>query len=791
MRDFMRTGLRAFHAFCVYLVALRVPVLVALTAFAALLTQQVADVLLAMALEPQWGGFVAAALGAVLFGVLLWYASRALTDLRWLGPISERGQEKQSRSAFWFEWWLPRALGAAPSLLLGLSFAITLAGVGAGSVMAVILLLLAGLLLFLLYERTRLPQQFPGLVRMPWIGSAVEAIAQKSQRPGSLFSPRVELLLMGLAWGCLALISVPIAAAAYGPFGGGILHLYALLLGGALLLGIWHWRDRSKRPRSYWISFAVLLLLAALLPPLLTATDALPALGVPRLLGPIALLFGGLSIVLVFASTIHYFGAQTQIPLLGIGLVLALGINLARINDNHALRVLPEAPSQPLLSLAERFDDWLDQPERRQAIAARAPGSPYPVYLVAAQGGGIYAAYHGAKSMAVLEQEIPGFHRHVFAISGVSGGSVGATVFAHTLEPSGENQAIVERVDEVFNHDHLSPVLAAMLFGDAIQRAYPVPVAGWDRALGLELSFEIANGLDLPFHASQSEPWWTQASSPFLVLNTTAVRDGRRLLISPFRFASDARFHEPRASVADNRPGTDLRFSTAAGLSARFPVITPYGFFAGSAASRQNRYVDGGYYDNSGALTAREIAEQLRARLIERGDAGRVRVLPIALANRTAFTAAIDTSAGDSAASGNQLLPSSVAALFASREARVSQTLGDFGVGCGAAASQTEDRPLCITLETRYSLNDDQQRIRTIPLGWSLSCQARAFISAQLQVVGERDEATRLACLDRQRPTLKLRPVPPAGRDEERIPNFTEIVDTIARQINGIPAASK
>lgn len=773
----LRALLDGFHALSVYLLALRVPVLVALIAVAALVTQQTADVLLAMALEPQWGAFIIAALAAVLFGVLLWYSARALTDLRWLGPISERGQAEPPRPATWFEWWVPRVLGAAPSLLLGVVFARRLGGVGAGSVMALVLLLLAGLVLLLLYERTRLLQQFPELIKVPLIGFAVEAVGQPSQRPGSLFSPRVELLLMALAWGCLALMSVPIASAAYGAFGGGILHLYVLLLIGALLLGLWHWTDQSRRPRSYWISFAVLLLLAALLPAMLTVTVGPSALALPRLLGPMALLFGGLSIVLVFASTLHYFGAQTQIPLLGIGLVLALGLNLARINDNHALRVLPDGPNQALPSLAERLDAWLDEPERREAIAARAEGSPYPVYVVSAQGGGIYAAYHAAKAMAVLEREVPGFHRHLFAISGVSGGSVGATVFAHALHRSGDNPAIVETVDQVFNQDHLSPVLAAMLFGDAIQRAYPFPVAAWDRALGLELTFETASGLALPFHRTQAAASWTQTSAPYLVLNTTVVADGRRFLIAPFHFASDARFHEPWSSEEDGHGPSELRFSTAAGLSARFPVVTPYGFFSGSEESRSNRYVDGGYYDNSGALTAREIADALRLRLQQRGDSQTVRVIPIALANRSAFTTKPGISTVDAPGRGPQLLPSSIAALFASREARVAQTLRDFGVNCGAPAADSGERPLCITLETRYRLDDDPKRIRTIPLGWSLSSQARDFISSQLRVspaAGEVDD-------------LKLRPLPPGSMDDGGIPTFAAIVRTVARQVAAPP----
>jgi hypothetical protein len=52
-----------------------------------------------------------------------------------------------------------------------------------------------------------------------------------------------------------------------------------------------------------------------------------------------------------------------------------------------------------------------------------------------------------------------------------------------------------------------------------------------------------------------------------------------------------------------------MAYSTAAGLSARFPLISPYGFFP---EQRVRRFVDGGLYDNSGAVTANEIKLSLQ-----------------------------------------------------------------------------------------------------------------------------------------------------------------------------------
>jgi hypothetical protein len=85
-----------------------------------------------------------------------------------------------------------------------------------------------------------------------------------------------------------------------------------------------------------------------------------------------------------------------------------------------------------ILPLEPAFRRWLEH--RRPAIEAyRAKDKTYPVFIVAAQGGGISAGYHAALSLARLYDECPEFARHVFAISAVSGGSLGSAVFAELL----------------------------------------------------------------------------------------------------------------------------------------------------------------------------------------------------------------------------------------------------------------------------------------------------------------------------------------------------------------------
>lgn len=783
----------ALQEFCRYLLYLRIPLLLVTICAFAFISQQVCDVLLAMALEPHWGAFATGALFAVVFGVLEWLSARALTDLRWMRPPSgtREARPRVQAMAPGVIWWYPRLLGITPLLLFAAGMGFVVGDVGSAPVMVLLLLFLAAVLLVFFVQRTRAGARVAAAITFPLLKAPFKALTLTSGRPGGLFSPRTELVLMVLAWMNLALISVPIARAAYGSFGGGVLHLYVLLLAGALLIALWRRGDQPPRPRAYWVTFAGLVVAAAMLP---LVVQALPISGVllPRLLGAIAILFLASSIFLVFGSTFFAFGVQTGIPLVSLLLVTTLVLNVFRINDNHALRILPsrsDAVPSALPTLSQRFAAWIDEPERAQLLKERPADRPFPIYVVSAQGGGVYAAYHAAKALALLDREVPQFHQHLFTISGVSGGSVGAVLYANALDSAGDNMRIVDRVDAAFEPDHLSPVLAAMLFGDMTQRAYPFRVPAWDRALGLELAFETTPGISLtgPFHASQDpadnqDPGGSAAGRPFLVLNATAVQDGRRFLFAPFRFRSDAVFHDPRPldATAATRSGEseDVRFSTAAVLSARFPLISPYGFFAGSPERVDRRYVDGGYYDNSGAVTAQEVVDDLQRAITDKGLKGQVEVIPIAIVNRSAFPSS--PSAAPPRARIRPLFGfSSIDALFASREARVDKTLNQYGIRCGFGSGA--DPSLCITLEQGYHLVDDQQP-RTIPLGWTLSCQARAAISRQLEPVAGAVASSEPPCMLEQQ-GRKMVSERVAGEPRDGIPSFAAIVARVRHQI--------
>jgi len=149
-------------------------------------------------------------------------------------------------------------------------------------------------------------------------------------------------------------------------------------------------------------------------------------------------------------------------------------------------------------------------------------------------------------------------------------------------------------------------------------------------------------GLCRAFGYAAGEEWL-----PLLMLNGTSVTTGRRIvasdLISTYASPDGANgrialysqgfdvfelmsrpcptdggacpaAHDGAADRPLVRDAADVRLSTAALLSARFPIISPAGVLRnGADAGFGDRVVDGGYFENSGLSTAVDLARALHA----------------------------------------------------------------------------------------------------------------------------------------------------------------------------------
>src|SRR5207248_5753513 len=119
-------------------------------------------------------------------------------------------------------------------------------------------------------------------------------------------------------------------------------------------------------------------------------------------------------------------GELLRLPITTIVIVLAVFFSVIGWRDNHLLRRVDAAPAWHLTSLEQAFDAWWND------VGSKSP-KPAPLVLVATAGGASRAAYWTAEVLGKLEADHPGFHKQIFAISSVSGGSLGAGVYRAML----------------------------------------------------------------------------------------------------------------------------------------------------------------------------------------------------------------------------------------------------------------------------------------------------------------------------------------------------------------------
>lgn len=466
-------------------------------------------------------------------------------------------------------------------------------------------------------------------------------------------------------WAFMALSATLLAGLWSRPAG---LALAVLWMLGAV--GLWAW-DASRDwgftdeqrldPRDESRSRAVLLVLglsllagAATLALTWTADDEVH---LARLLGSPALLLFALGSWTMFGGFV-----LTYLPLsrgwIGLATWLPPVLFVAWAgNETHFVAQRDFGPAAAVTEPARetasgRFRRWVDQVR---------PGDP--VYMVAAVGGASRAAYWTGSVLAAMEDDARRdgrpFAANLFAISSISGSSLGATAFvagvaqfpdaAACVEslpeapPLASGHCLSERLRGFLERDFLAPVVGRMLFPDLFIRFVPVPqrlAAQADRSLGLEEAwagdwrrqFGAGNGAvqwDAPIAAlyRQAERGGPPRL-PLLLLNTVRLEDGRRFMQSVVRpdWPGVTDLHDP--SFDTQR----LSLAQAVHNSARFPYVSPGALVLGVPGSASpprgkppelGRLGDGGYHEGSGAATLADLLEQLAAEKLLRARPGR------------------------------------------------------------------------------------------------------------------------------------------------------------------------
>jgi hypothetical protein len=343
--------------------------------------------------------------------------------------------------------------------------------------------------------------------------------------------------------------------------------------------------------------------------------------------------FYGLTVVIVSLSPVHapIYTGPLVIFVLGVTLISGLLVVilqyprtvlcysliwLAMGAFGKQYSAVPIQDNQKGRDISGALTAWLQ--ERADALKKyRGAERPFPLIIMSAEGGGIYAAAHSFLGYRALTDYCPQLRMHTFAAIGVSGGGIGflmeralrsgkhdhPTVWSCDIssKPLSENlPAIVG--------DLLSPVLANLLLRQPLGWLLPIQntLADGGSALVGALSYYLAQS------GGQLSATTQDAALMFV---TTNVRSGSRVVFSQIRFGNSRDVET--IPTGEFQPAGVMEPSSqtvmhAAVTSARFPFLTQ------SAVLERNSglstvLVDGGYADNTGALTASNLIASLKS----------------------------------------------------------------------------------------------------------------------------------------------------------------------------------
>lgn len=727
-----------------------------------------------------------------VMGSVVWYSARVLT------LVQIRNDPKPYNAAWleYFEVTVPRVLGVAALGLTGAAFA--------RAALALVPFVITGVLSFLIVQ---IVTKYRAGV-FGWIGAGVLGFLradatvwiqandgrrmEHQRQPDDELTKDAGIMVFGMVMSLLAAFPQrlwnrwPFIGAPLMPRGN---DLQALRIGGAAMLAItWFLyyafyhrlqllslarneayvpdvaeqarRAKYETPNALPADVKRVIAIAAVLSIILGGIGAVSTVDVPRIVGPVLVLAFGVSNAVFIGSLLVYHGLKYRLPL--ATLLIGFALLISRWNDNHPVRRVEKGIAPDTMHRAGRLDSafhaWL-------AARAKEDTGRIPVVLVAASGGGLRAAYWTAMSLATLDDKTADrrFAHHVFAISGVSGGSLGGAVYASLVRERGTHglkncadhappgrfpdTTMTACVRGFMNDDFLSPVLARMMTGDAVQQILPVPVEWFDRSRGLEDSWEAsydATTKDSTFRRGFLELYTPDtAGVPILLLNATHVQTGRRYIIAPF--VDDSAFLDSRSM--HRVIGSDVPLSTAVHNSARFAYVSPAGRIERNDGKAYGAVVDGGYFENSGLTTIGDVRRQILGVLATAGKpahsawdslATRVDLLVLYLCNNAKgckHDVVSDSSLTAERALGNEWF-SPLLTLIATRDARGSLARSDVlraQQGTGFVQLNVCDSLGLVAADSgRLKLGRD--RAVDPPLGWLLSSMARDWMDLSLGI---------------------------------------------------------
>ncbi|HVG40561.1 MAG TPA: patatin-like phospholipase family protein [Chitinophagaceae bacterium] len=339
---------------------------------------------------------------------------------------------------------------------------------------------------------------------------------------------------------------------------------------------------------------------------------AINSLSFARGIGPFPFIILAFGVLLAFGNIVTAFSVRFSVNFHFLLFILAFVLGMG---ETHYVRTLDLDKNVNEYALRPSLQTYLTAWLRDRNVAGDTASNGYDIYFVMANGGASRSGYWTAGVLGKIEDSslvnaANRFSDHVFCLSGTSGGGVGVATFFSLLRNKEQRWRPLynESARAFLKQDYFTFTFARMLGPDFFNYIFHLSNTD-DRAAALEKSFEESARksdtafIPVPFYEPLSSFPAMQNGKvylPILCVNTTRMQDGNPGLVTNLKL-------EP--SLFNNRvdvlrllqPDVDISITSGSILGARFPYLSPAGRIG------DNYFVDGGYFDNSGAGVVQEM----------------------------------------------------------------------------------------------------------------------------------------------------------------------------------------
>jgi hypothetical protein len=233
--------------------------------------------------------------------------------------------------------------------------------------------------------------------------------------------------------------------------------------------------------------------------------------------------------------------------------------------------------------------------------------APESLIVVAAAGGGIQSAAWTSQVLCGLRADtsVNGFQKSVLAISGVSGGSVGAMFYVRCLEAPAADDTPAKWAQ----NSSLEAVAWGFTHPDLRRMFIPGPTTSWSRAdRGWALERSLLKSARFQHTERRLASQHRNPDWPVLLLNSTDALTGDPFVFTNSQFPgcdpTEAHQYHCVRSLQQTYPGRDVFLETAARMSAAFCYVSPEA--RPDNPPNKAHLGDGGYFDNSGVFILSE-----------------------------------------------------------------------------------------------------------------------------------------------------------------------------------------